>query len=577
MAQPRSCLKILEETLLPNLTFEQRKMEILGAIAFPIAAYQTVEKFYEFAIFINKKIKTYTEAPDAVIEVQILLSDLEDGELRRNMERTEWIFDQEDVPKFTKNRMSNSLQQLKKQLRTIGIYLAECYDNNGQLRRNMYTWHYSRHLNNALTVLETWRTEFWTELERLTTESNLPSALLLSKQHFRPKFGKWNVDFASGTGPIKFGRASFSQQDNEREVEVFIEQVQKLEADGKPPASGQYHQLQDRENLLEEAKSIAQCLARKLQYSTTGIPRCLGYRSEFPSIELVFEIPSRNGNPHTLRHILINGRSGRNHDILAPWEYRYRLARDLVIAVYSINAAGFVHKSIRPDSIVVLSKKSTPPENSQNADAVIEEKPTPPRESRDTGTLFEKYSTIYMMEWRMLRRQEMASSGQGDDDWTRNFYRHPNRQGLQPQRKYETEHDVYSLGVCLLEIGLWQSLIVEKNGIPSLSDYFLAVAEEHAGCTESDFKSMDPKTRPEMRYNGMAPLCMSGKLVGIFEEIARARLPQLMGTAYADLVVKCLNNIEGGFGDPKTFTGKNKMENFQKLILNDSTIGLSMS
>lgn len=83
---------------------------------------------------------------------------------------------------------------------------------------------------------------------------------------------------------------------------------------------------------------------------------------------------------------------------------------------------------------------------------------------------------------------------------------------------------MYSLGVCLLEIGLWQSFIVEENNMPSLSDYFLAAAEEHVGCIESDFKKMEANTPDEERYKPMALLCASDDIVRIFEAIERARL-----------------------------------------------------
>lgn len=52
---------------------------------------------------------------------------------------------------------------------------------------------------------------------------------------------------------------------------------------------------------------------------------------------------------------------------------------------------------------------------------------------------------------------------QGDDKWQDNLYRHPERQGKNPEESYTMHHDVYSLGVCLLEIGLWTSFV--KYGI----------------------------------------------------------------------------------------------------------------
>ncbi|KAF2842805.1 hypothetical protein M501DRAFT_925468, partial [Patellaria atrata CBS 101060] len=125
---------------------------------------------------------------------------------------------------------------------------------------------------------------------------------------------------------------------------------------------------------------------------------------------------------------------------------------------------------------------------------------------------------------------------------TKNFYRHPKRQGISPQDRYEPKHDVYSLGVCLLEFGLWESFIVEEDGEPALSKYFLDAAEEHAGCPPSKFGDFN---RPQgERYSKMTPLCCSYQLKDVFVKIAEARLPQHMGTDFTEKVVRCLSNVE---------------------------------
>ncbi|KAJ5726781.1 hypothetical protein N7493_005808 [Penicillium malachiteum] len=51
----------------------------------------------------------------------------------------------------------------------------------------------------------------------------------------------------------------------------------------------------------------------------------------------------------------------------------------------------------------------------------------------------------------------------GDKIWAHNVYRHPDRQGNNPSSKYTMRHDIYSLGVCLLEIGLWESFVDYTN------------------------------------------------------------------------------------------------------------------
>jgi len=56
------------------------------------------------------------------------------------------------------------------------------------------------------------------------------------------------------------------------------------------------------------------------------------------------------------------------------------------------------------------------------------------------------------MGFEFSRPESDFSSGRPDEDVARNVYRHPERQ-KQPQRPFCKIHDIYSLGVVLLEIG----------------------------------------------------------------------------------------------------------------------------
>src|SRR5271168_4116142 len=49
--------------------------------------------------------------------------------------------------------------------------------------------------------------------------------------------------------------------------------------------------------------------------------------------------------------------------------------------------------------------------------------------------------------------------------------RHPTRQGTHPEVDYQMQHDIYSLGVVLLEIGLWTSFVLYGPGEESSPSY----------------------------------------------------------------------------------------------------------
>lgn len=522
--------------------------EILSIIVFPISAYHTVEKFYEFGKFAYELTQTYKHTPDEIEKVRVFLKDMYDGELKRNMERTQWVFDQEDAPKLMKSKFSDSLKVLKEQLQSTQHTLDSCFDKKGNYSKTKYAIHYKKRITTALAALEDWNLSFWRELHNLVTIRSLPEPLLLGKTFALPSHRCEPI-----AGLLKLGHAEVRENSQIQQVSVIVEQVQKLKEDGLP--DGNFRSNQEREEALDDAKVIALELAQTLQFSAKGILRCLGYRNS-PEIELVFQVPDGHKAAYTLRQLLSDWRSGRNKDILAPWDLRFRLSRELVLAVYSTNAAGYVHKNLSPDNVVVFSREAT----RQVADV----RPFDLNVPYEDDIAFEDLGSAYLMGWRMLRKHDAVTRYSTDEFWTKDFYRHSRRQGLHPQDRYETKHDVYSLGVCLLEVGLWQTFIVEKNGIPTISDFFLSAAIEHAGPLADELIDIDA--------SNMSGICGSGNLVKIFTAIARARLPMHMGTPFAELVVKCLTNVDGGFGNPNTFAGSEAASIFQQLIINDSPI-----
>ena len=126
-----------------------------------------------------------------------------------------------------------------------------------------------------------------------------------------------------------------------------------------------------------------------------------------------------------------------------PLNRRLNLARFLAQAVLSVHTAGFVHKNTRPETILIFQRQKN-----SSVSSVIDET------NDDVPVL---------TEWQMLRRVNDTSSRRGEGDWDENVYRHPERQGIKPEARYNMGHDIYSLGVCLLEIGFWKPLVVRHG------------------------------------------------------------------------------------------------------------------
>jgi hypothetical protein len=114
---------------------------------------------------------------------------------------------------------------------------------------------------------------------------------------------------------------------------------------------------------------------------------------------------------------------------------KLRLCCDIAKAVLYIHVMDWVHKGLRPDNILFLGSASK--------SAVIDEHFAyilPP---------------CYIAGFEHSRGVQMESDRKEDGRWDENLYRHPNRQSLQGNNEYSMMHDTYSVGVLLLEIGLW--------------------------------------------------------------------------------------------------------------------------
>ncbi|KAL2178892.1 uncharacterized protein P884DRAFT_298052 [Thermothelomyces heterothallicus CBS 202.75] len=151
-----------------------------------------------------------------------------------------------------------------------------------------------------------------------------------------------------------------------------------------------------------------------------------------PDHRIVFLLPSNTGGLQTMREAMADDGA------TPPLEEQFDLARQLTDAVLMLSAAKLMHKNIRSDTVLLLR-----PSTDDN-------KPDAARGYGDT-------------EDRL---------GPGLSEWHLKLYRHPAQQKPSGNDKYVLGHDVYALGMCLLEIGLWSPLIVAgEGGLPSASYY----------------------------------------------------------------------------------------------------------
>ncbi|KAK0616479.1 hypothetical protein B0T14DRAFT_568079 [Immersiella caudata] len=257
-------------------------------------------------------------------------------------------------------------------------------------------------------------------------------------------------------------------------------------------------------------------LARKLQHdepNTFGLLSCKGFVTErdtsgpVPNVvfTLVFRTPTDLAHPRTLRELLT---ATALPESLTD---RLDIAQAIAKSVSYVHTFGFVHKNVRPEAFMCFSH----PGGTAAATA---------------------RQAVFLVGFENFRREEGRTHRTGDDAVERNLYRHPSRQGSSPREDYIMQHDIYSLGVCLLEVGLWRSFVEypDTGGSPSLADH-LEVSEKHG-----------PRAAHQLKELGKELLL----------SLARKELRQTMGNKYAEIVETCLTCLDpenADFGDETEF------------------------
>ncbi|KAF2720849.1 hypothetical protein K431DRAFT_339078 [Polychaeton citri CBS 116435] len=215
------------------------------------------------------------------------------------------------------------------------------------------------------------------------------------------------------------------------------------------------------------------------------------------SYDIVLRSPLEiSSDPRGLRTYLISGDR-------CSLTTRLSLAQQLARSVCYVHNLGLVHKSVRPEAIIGF------------ADTLA------------------SLDSVYLAGFDRFRDEGGHSNYHQDDDWEKNVYRHPSRQGSTPEAYFEMRHDIYSLGVCLLEIGLWSSFAVPEAGSGTMT-----LGAPLADCAGFILHRRETQPQPQPQLSPREQL--KGHLVSL----ARTDLSFHMGDRYRDVVVNCLTCLD---------------------------------
>lgn len=224
-------------------------------------------------------------------------------------------------------------------------------------------------------------------------------------------------------------------------------------------------------------------------------------------------------SPLSLHH-LISCHDGAP-ELKLELKQRFRVAQMLVRSIGALHAAGWLHKSIRSHAIKFFFADSPDKGGEQRCDI---DKP---------------YLTDFSFARPAAASSRLNAPSVGDVEY--DIYRHPERYDP-PVSSFTQMHDIYSVGVVLLEIGLWDTA---RELYDSMIDY--------------DFGGKVPK-------EGVSAIHIQDS----FMAEARDRLGHRMGSSYRDAVLSCLS------GEMDDYIGKRDFANeFQKRVVEKVDIRLT--
>lgn len=208
----------------------------------------------------------------------------------------------------------------------------------------------------------------------------------------------------------------------------------------------------------------------------------------------VFDFPedSVKEQPLVLQSIISAGKSMRGASTITN---KFAMAQRLARCVSAFHADNWVHESICSESVVIFKDSSSRP----------------------------VYDTPYLVNFEFSRPTGEETTWQATKNSTRDLYVHPERLGQNPER-FQREHDLYSLGVVLLEIGVWKtaSAIFAEQSKRKMK-------KVEGQCAESSIDVNEAKQ--------------------VFLEVAKDDLPEAMGVDYANAVVSLISQLTIGRPD----------------------------
>ena len=260
----------------------------------------------------------------------------------------------------------------------------------------------------------------------------------------------------------------------------------------KYPLGSEVFEMQENSIRQTKVKLRVNQLANLLKSSgssSVGTLECLGFvdQPKLSQFAFIYQFPQNAATcePLTLYSII------REHEERSKpiWSLnaRFKIAMKIASSICGFHADGWVHKNLRSHSLLFFKSSE------MESDLMID--------------------SPYLAGFEYSRPEDGSTAGVRDDDRERNLYRHPGLQTVAGDT-FNKVHDLYSLGVILLEIAMWRTAS-SIYGTP-----------QSGSSTDSLGSGRIDPTRMTKQYIRQA----------------KSKIPYLMGEAYLSAVLACLES-----------------------------------
>jgi hypothetical protein len=165
---------------------------------------------------------------------------------------------------------------------------------------------------------------------------------------------------------------------------------------------------------------------------------CIGYTEDSATSRygLVYKAPFSSSS--TL-HSIIASNDHRTPDL----GDRFKLAHTLAVALWSFHSLDWLHKSLSSNNILFFPSALA----------------TTATKATSAGALVPDISLPYLLGFDLSRPEHLVEmSVQSRNTSAMDLHRHPDTLNGMERKPYCKSYDIYSLGLILLEIGLWKAL-----------------------------------------------------------------------------------------------------------------------